>query len=103
MHSSRRRSAGPEVVYVERDREREREKRSSRRLTEAPKEEYATYQYVEPPRETKFLQEAPRKKSVGFLEGGGSRTSAISVGRERERERVLVEEGGRRREYYRRG
>ncbi len=81
-----------EEVYIERERERVRMNPSPR---PAPvKEEYETYRYVEGvgPREER------RSRSITY------ETSPRVSGRvtERERERVVVEDEGRRREYYRR-
>lgn len=76
--------------YIERERIRERL---------APvlpsKEEYETYRYVEAPREQ---ERAERRRSRSITYETNPRLSGRLV----ERERVVVEDGGRRREYYRR-
>jgi hypothetical protein len=78
-----------EEEYIERERVRERFVPDSPR-----KEEYETYRYVEAPKE----DNRHRSKSITY------ETNPRASGRtiERERERVVVEDGGRRREYYRR-
>jgi hypothetical protein len=64
------------------------------RLTPVPpKEDYDTYRYVEAPREQ---TERKRSRSITY------ETNPRLSGRLVERERVVVEDGGRRREYYRR-
>lgn len=60
-----------------------------------PNEEYDTYRYVEAPRETERM-ERRRSRSITY------ETNPRLSGRLVERERVVVEDGGRRREYYRR-
>ena len=68
--------------------ERERE-----RIVDHPRPKHSpdfeTYRYVEPPvrRSRSIIESQPQ----------------VSLGRVVERERVLVEDGGRRREYFRRG
>jgi len=84
-------------VYIERERERvvarpERERSG----------EYDTYRYIDAPpqqqKETRFLQEAPReRRSRSITYETNPRHSARLV----ERERVVVEDEGRRREFYR--
>jgi len=88
----RRESRGTEEVYIERERERVRMK---------PAEpEYDTYRYVEAPKkEQRYLEdsiERRRSRSITY------ETNPRLSGRLVERERVVVEDGGRRREYYRR-
>jgi hypothetical protein len=92
--SSDRRSRGGEEVYIERERIRER-------LTPSPrpvqKEELETYRYVEArPRGS----EDGRRRSKSITYETNPRVSQRTV--ERERERVVEVDGGRRREYYRR-
>ena len=60
------------------------------------KEEYDTYRYVEAPREQSERMERRRSRSITY------ETNPRLSGRLVERERVVVEDGGRRREYYRR-
>lgn len=74
-----------EEEYIERERIRERL---------PPKEDYETYRYLEAPRE----ERAERKRSRSITYETNPRLSGRLV----ERERVVVEDGGRRREYYRR-
>jgi hypothetical protein len=67
------------------------------RLTPVPpKEDYDTYRYVEAPREQTERMERKRSRSITY------ETNPRLSGRLVERERVVVEDGGRRREYYRR-
>lgn len=99
---SRRGSRGAEEVYIERERIRERmdpgpEPRVSVEMVPA-------YRYVEgagPPRasERYIEEEMGRRRSRSITYETNPRLSARTV--ERERERVVVEDGGRRREYYR--
>ena len=99
---SRRGSRGGEEVYIERERVRERidpgpEMRRSVEMAPA-------YRYVEgtgPPRASeRYIEEDGRRRSRSITYETNPRVSARTV--ERERERVVVEDGGRRREYYRR-
>jgi hypothetical protein len=101
---SHRGSRGGEEVYIERERVRERidpgpEPRVSVEMVPA-------YRYVEgtggPPRasERYIEEESGRRRSRSITYETNPRMSARTV--ERERERVVVEDGGRRREYYRR-
>jgi len=88
----RREGRGTEEVYIERERERVRLK---------PAElEYDTYRYIEAPmKEQRYLEdgiERRRSRSITY------ETNPRLSGRLVERERVVVEDGGRRREYYRR-
>lgn len=89
---SRRGSRGTEEVYIERERERVR--------LAPPEPEYDTYRYVEAPRnEQRYLEDGiERRRSRSITYETNPRTSGRLV----ERERVVVEDGGRRREYYRR-
>jgi hypothetical protein len=82
-----------EEVYIERERERVRMNPSP--IPAPVKEEYDTYRYVEGvgPRE-----ERRRSRSIKY--DSSPRVSGRVT--ERERERVVVEDEGRRREYYRR-
>jgi hypothetical protein len=94
---SRHGSRGGEEVYIERERERVRLRTPER----TP--EYDTYRYVEaPPRreEQRYVDEerVERRRSRSITYESNPRLS----GRVTERERVVVEDGGRRREYYRR-
>ena len=93
-------SRGGEEVYIERERVRERidpgpEMRRSVEVTPA-------YRYVEgtgPPRASeRYLDEEGPRRSRSITYETNPRVSARTV----ERERVVVEDGGRRREYYRR-
>lgn len=54
------------------------------------REEYETYRYVEPPK-----REEERRRSITY------ESNPRMSGRVTERERVVVEDGGRRQEYYR--
>lgn len=85
--SRRGSSKGDVEEYIERERIRER------MAPPPPKEEYETYRYVEAPR---VEQERRRSRSITY------ETNPRVSGRLVERERVVVEDGGRRREYYRR-
>jgi len=86
---SRRGSSRGEVdEYIERERIRER--------GPPPKEEYETYRYVEAPRAEQERIERRRSRSITY------ETNPRLSGRLVERERVVVEDNGRRREYYRR-
>lgn len=97
---SRRRSRGGDEVYIERERVRERidpgpEPRKSVDMVPA-------YRYVDgaggPPRASeRYLEEEGRRRSRSITYETNPRMSARTV----ERERVVVEDGGRRREYYR--
>lgn len=88
---SRRGSSKGEVEeYIERERIRERI------APPPPKEEYETYRYVEAPRVEQERMERKRSRSITY------ETNPRLSGRLVERERVVVEDGGRRREYYRR-
>ena len=74
--------------YIERERVRERL---------SPKEpDYDTFRYVEAPRAEQERIERRRSRSITY------ETNPRHSGRLVERERVVVEDGGRRREYYRR-
>lgn len=75
-----RQGRGTEEVYIERERERVRLK---------PEPEYDTYRYVEAPGRE-------RSRNITY------ETNPRHSGRLVERERVVIEDGGRRREYYRR-
>ncbi|KUJ22611.1 uncharacterized protein LY89DRAFT_305701 [Mollisia scopiformis] len=93
---SRHGSRGGEEVYIERERVRERLP-----PVERASQEYDTYRYVEAPM-------PPRKEVVGEERIERKRSRSITYqtnprmsGRVVERERVVVEDGGRRREYYR--
>lgn len=89
---TRRASRGAEEVYIERERERVR-------LSPA-EPEFDTYRYIEAPRkEQRYIEdgiERRRSRSITY------ETNPRLSGRLVERERVVVEDGGRRREYYRR-
>ncbi|KAF8851452.1 hypothetical protein BDZ45DRAFT_766738 [Acephala macrosclerotiorum] len=94
---SRHGSRGGEEVYIERERVRER-------LT-PPEPEYNTFRYVEAPmpprverRGDEGLEERVEKKRSRSIT---YQTNPRTSGRLTERERVVVEDGGRRREYYR--
>jgi hypothetical protein len=99
--NSKRSRRGGEEVYIERERVRERidpgpEPRGSVEMVPA-------YRYVEgaggPPRTSdRYLEEEGRRRSRSITYETNPRVSARTV----ERERVVVEDGGRRREYYRR-
>ena len=100
---SRHASRGGEEVYIERERVRERidpgpEPRRSVEMAPA-------YRYVEgaggPPRASdRYIEEEGMRRSRSITYETNPRMSARTM--ERERERVVVEDGGRRREYYRR-
>lgn len=84
-------------MYIERERVRER-------LT-PPEPEYNTFRYVEAPmpprverRGDEGLEERVEKKRSRSIT---YQTNPRTSGRLTERERVVVEDGGRRREYYR--
>lgn len=87
-------------MYIERERERVR----LRTPEPAPrKEDYDTYRYVESPQRREEQRNADeerverrRSKSITY------ESNPRSSGRVTERERVVIEDGGRRREYYRR-
>ncbi|KAH6671116.1 hypothetical protein B0J14DRAFT_88595 [Halenospora varia] len=82
-------SRGGEDVYIERERIRERVP-----APEPPsREEYETYQYVPAPA---AVDNRRRSRSITY------ETNPRVSGRVTERERVVIEDGGRRREYYRR-
>jgi len=95
---SRHGSRGGEEVYIERERERVRLP-----PVEKPRQsqEYDTYRYVEGtgPRGS-YLEsedlERRRSRSITY------ETNPRVSGRVTERERVVIEDDGRRREYYRR-
>ena len=91
---SRHGSRGGEEVYIERERETVRMPPPEKR------DEYDTYRYVEVPRDQRYLEEdrmeRRRSRSITY------ETNPRMSGRMVERERVVVEDGGRRREYYRR-
>jgi hypothetical protein len=100
---SRRGSRGGEEVYIERERERVRLDPGPERgvvdMVAVP-----AYRYVEgaPPRASERYIEAEgldMRRSRSITYETNPRMSARTV--ERERERVVVEDGGRRREYYR--
>ena len=88
--SRRGSSKGDIVEYVERERIRDRIRPPS------PQEEYETYRYVEAPRVEQEKLDRRRSRSITY------ETNPRLSGRLVERERVVVEDGGRRREYYRR-
>ncbi|KAH8665160.1 hypothetical protein BGZ60DRAFT_432404 [Tricladium varicosporioides] len=91
-HEKRSRRASSnrgEEVYIERERIRERVA-----APEPPsREEYETYQYVPAP---PAVDSRRRSRSITY------ETNPRVSGRVTERERVVIEDGGRRREYYRR-
>ena len=91
---SRRESRGGEEVYIEREREIVRMPPPEKR------EAYETYRYVEAPKDQRYLEEerVERRRSRSITYETNPRMS----GRVVERERVVIEDGGRRREYYRR-
>jgi hypothetical protein len=89
----RRSSHGGEEVYIERERERVRMP-----PPEKPKEEYDTYRYVEGPRTDRYQEGEDLRRSRSITYETNPRHSQRVI----ERERVVVEDGGRRREYYRR-
>jgi hypothetical protein len=76
-------SRGGEEVYIERERERVRM---------APEQEYDTYRYVEAPKRESMDVGRRRSRSITY------ETNPRLSGRVVERERVVVEDGGRRRE-----
>jgi hypothetical protein len=89
--SRRESSKGDVEEYIERERIRER------LAPVPPKEEYETYRYVEAPRvEQERIERRKSSRSITY------ETNPRLSGRLVERERVVVEDGGRRREYYRR-
>jgi len=82
-------------VFIERERERVM-------LKPEPMQTYDTYRYVEGPRKDhRYIEdgEMGRRRSRSITYETNPRLSGRVV--ERERERVVVEDGGRRREYYR--
>ena len=89
--SRRASSKGDIEEYIERERIRERMVPPP-----PPQEEYETYRYVEAPRMEQERIERRRSRSITY------ETNPRHSGRLVERERVVVEDGGRRREYYRR-
>lgn len=94
-------SRGREEVYIERERETVRmPPPPSPELAKTMRNEYDTYRYVEAPRDQRYLEEdrMDRRRSRSITYETNPRTSGRLV----ERERVVVEDGGRRREYYRR-
>lgn len=84
-HGSR---GGGEEVYIERERVRER------LPVERPREELETFRYVQG---SGHLESAPERRSRSVTYESAPRVS----GRVTERERVVIEDGGRRREVYR--
>lgn len=92
---SKRGSRGGEEVYIERERVRERidpgPERSSVEMVPA-------YRYVEGAGPPRGIEEEEMRRSRSITYETNPRMSARTV----ERERVVVEDGGRRREYYRR-
>jgi len=98
-NTKRSRRGGGEEVYIERERVRERidpgpEMRRSVEMAPA-------YRYVEgtgPRASERYIEEEGRRRSRSITYETNPRVSARTV----ERERVVVEDGGRRREYYRR-
>lgn len=87
---------GAEEIYIERERIRER--------VSPPRKEYDTFRYVEGPNPTREYggmgegeERVERKRSRSITYQSNPRLS----GRVTERERVVVEDGGRRREFYR--
>lgn len=95
---SRHGSRGGEEVYIERERVRERLP-----PVERQSQEYETFRYVEAPKPARREYEGAgeerverrRSRSITY------QTNPRMSGRVTERERVVVEDGGRRREYYR--
>lgn len=92
---SKRGSRGGEEVYIERERVTERidpgPERSSVEMVPA-------YRYVEGAGPPRGIEEEGMRRSRSITYETNPRMSARTV----ERERVVVEDGGRRREYYRR-
>jgi len=86
----RRSSRAGEEVYIERERERVRMP-----PPEPPREEFDTYRYVPGP-DRHESEDLRRSRSITY------ETNPRHSQRVIERERVVVEDGGRRREYYRR-
>jgi len=86
----RRTSRAGEEVYIERERERVR-------LPQEKREEYDTYRYVPGPTPDRQESEDLRRSRSITYETNPRHSQRII-----ERERVVVEDGGRRREYYRR-
>jgi len=85
--SRKAKSRGGEDVYIERERERVRVP------PPAPQPEYETFRYVEGPKEER--EDRRRSRSITY------ESNPRMSGRLVERERVVIEDGGRRREYYR--
>ncbi|RDW64205.1 hypothetical protein BP5796_10707 [Coleophoma crateriformis] len=96
--SSRRKSRGGEEREVYIERERERIRGLGRQSPQHPPMEQ--YRYVEGvQKETRFLEESPyraRSRSITY------ETNPRHSGRIHERERVVIEDDGRRREFYQR-
>jgi len=97
QRKSRHGSRGGEEVYIERERERVRLP-----PVEKPRDELETFRYVHgsghmesPPPMQEEIQRR-RSRSITY------ETNPRSSGRVTERERVVIEDGGRRKEYYRR-
>jgi hypothetical protein len=89
-------SRGGEEVYIERERVRER--------INPPESEYDTFRYVEapmPPRVERRFDEGEERVERKRTRSITYQTNPRTSGRLIERERVVVEDGGRRREYYR--
>lgn len=86
-------SRGGEEVYIEREREVQR-RRPSPIPQVVEKEPYDTYRYV--PGVAPEREERRRSRSITY------ESSPRVSGRLTERERVVIEDDGRRREYYRR-
>ncbi|PBP22868.1 hypothetical protein BUE80_DR006300 [Diplocarpon rosae] len=109
--SSRRdsRGGGGEEVYIERERVRERLPKPAPTPPPPPQMRgaYETFRYVpgsgrlesSPARRDERVE---RRRSRSITYESNPRASGRLVERERERERVVVEDEGRRREYYRR-
>ena len=87
------RGGGGEEVYIERERIREKMAPPPPQSPRRSEHEYDTYRSVEPPRDEGMER---RSRSITY------ETNPRVSGRVVERERVVVEDGGRRREYYRR-
>lgn len=98
--SSRRKSRGLEEREVYIERERERIRGLGRQSPQPPPLPAEQYRYVEGlQKETRFLEDSPRRtrsRSITY------ETNPRHSGRVHERERVVIEDEGRRREFYQR-
>jgi len=85
-------SRGGEDIYIERERERVV---IPKPVPVPTREEYETYRYVKGPEREEDREERRRSRSITY------ESNPRVSGRVTERERVVIEDGGRRKEYYR--